>query len=902
MTDPSQTSSACDSGGGRLFQESVPATDYVPFPVEALRRSVPDLFEQAVAKHAERLAVRGRARELTYDALNRRANRVAHAILSARGNREEPVALLLEHDVATIVGILGVLKAGKSYVPLDASYPRERIDYILADTQVELLLSSDKTLSMARARRQNEATILNIDRLDRGLSEGNPGLSIPCHAIAAVMYTSGSTGRPKGVMYAHRNLLHSARVATNGYHVCQEDRNALLASCSFGASISDVYTPLLNGGRVCPFNVRNEGVSGLPEWLVREGITILHVVPTLFRNFVNALRGDERFPKLRLVALGGETIQMSDMDLYRRYMPDHCLLRVSFALSEAAATVSRVLIDKATDIPGNVVPAGYAVEDTEVLVVDDEGRPVGSDTVGEIVIQGPYLSPGYWRRPDLTAQAFRPVPGRDGLRSYRTGDLGRLSPDGCLTYVGRKDFQLKIRGFRVEPGEIETALGAHGSVKDVVVVAREDAPGDKRLVAYVAANGAPQPTAGELKESLKAKLPDYMVPSAIVVLEKLPLTPNDKVDRLALPAPDRAAFAGDAPFVPARTLVERQLAKIWTEILRVGDVGVTDNFFDLGGHSLLAVRLFTQIENIFGRKLPLATLMNAPTIEKLASVLREQPIGGASSALMPIETGGTLPPFFCVASRDALAFLYLARHLGADQPFYALHPLNLIDLEAPRFEVGDLVRRYAEALRAVQRTGPYFIGGICYGGIIACELANELQRQGQEVALLALLDTPYPWTVLPRPFAKVMRSAARSWHTFQRLDRGSRWSYVCSRSRALFRRTTGRVDVSAEPDTAGAVDAVYWRVIPQAYQRAFAHYRPKPYSFPVALFLASDTPVGFLSDWRMKWRKLATGKHETHVVPGDHDAILREPHVRTLTAKLRESLRAAQQNTPRAAP
>jgi amino acid adenylation domain-containing protein len=425
-----------------------PTNTFIEFKKENIEQSIPDRFEQQVDRYPNRLAVKAKSHALTYDTLNKVTNRVARAILAQRGEGEEPIALLLGHSGSAIIAILGILKAGKIYVPLDPSYPQARMTYMLEDSQAGLIVTNNKNLSLAASLATHRATqnvcpVLNINEIDTSLSTENLGLSIPPDTNAYLIYTSGSTGQPKGVVHTHRNALHKIRGYTNHCHICADDRLLLLASFSFSSSTATIFGALLNGAAVFPFNVKEQGLTRLAGWLIQEEITIYHSVATSFRHFIGTLTGEETFPKLRLIRLGSETIYKQDVELYRRHFPQDCILYVGMSTTETGS-VCRYFVDKETEITDNVVPAGHAVEGMEILLLDDEGQTVGLNQVGEIAVRSRCLSPGYWRRPDLTRAKFLPDPEGGDKRIYLTGDLGRMRPDGCLEHLGRKDFQVKI--------------------------------------------------------------------------------------------------------------------------------------------------------------------------------------------------------------------------------------------------------------------------------------------------------------------------------------------------------------------------------------------------------------------------------------------------------------------------
>ncbi len=588
-----------------------PTGTFVPFRKEETERSIPARFEQQVSRDPGRLALRSRGREWSYGSLNQAANRLAHAILERRGPRPEPVALLLERGAALVVAIMGALKAGRFYVPLDPSFPRARLAYLLEDSQARLVLTNTRNLLVAHDLARDRCPLVNLDELDSQLPTDDPVLAISPDAVAHVFYTSGSTGRPKGVVGTHRSALHVIRIETNAYRLCADDRLTSLTSAGW-----DVFRALLNGGSVYPVDVTEEGLPNLAGWLIHEEITTYSSVATLFRNFVAILTGQEEFPRLRLVELFGEPVYRRDVDLYRKHFVPGCILVNTFGATEVVHA-SHYFVGRETRLAESIVPGGYAVEDKEILVLDDDGREAGIDQVGEIAVRSRYLSPGYWRRPDLTDAVFMCDPDGRAERLYRTGDLGRQALDGCLVHLGRKDRQVKIRGNRVDVTEIEAALLGVENVKEAVVVAQTGA-GDPRLVAYVVPATQPAPSTTALRRVLAETLPISMIPSAFVALDAVPLTPTGKVDRRALPEPRGARPALSSPFVAPRTPVEATLAQIWAEILGLDEVGIDDHFLDLGGDSLLAGQVCSRAMNAFRVEVGAHALFQCPTVADMA--------------------------------------------------------------------------------------------------------------------------------------------------------------------------------------------------------------------------------------------------------------------------------------------
>jgi amino acid adenylation domain-containing protein len=600
-----------------------PSGAFEEFKKEGIDQSILDRFEQQVQLYPHRLAVKTKDQILSYDALNKAANRMAHAILAASGGGNEPIGLLLEHGLPMVTGFLGALKAGKICVPLDPSYPGKTIDHMLQDSQADLILTNNKNLSFAVKLARGKRSVVNTDECESRVPDKNLGLSISPHSLSGIFYTSGSTGPSKGVIQNHRNLLYRIMAYTNAIHICKYDRLTGFQPFSFRAAEVQFFGALLNGAAFFPYDLKNEEPEYLADWLIREEITIYYAITTSFRHFIATLKGNEKFPSLRLVKIGGETVLQRDLEQYKKFLPQNCVFLINYAPTEAG-TSRLYFIDKEMHNIHNIMPIGYKVEDTEALLLDKSGLEVGVDQIGEIAIKSRYLSPGYWQSPELTEAKFFLAPGGGDERIYLTGDLGRMQPDGCLIHLGRKDFQVKIRGFRVEVAEIERALLDLYAIKEATVIAREEEQsGSKRLVAYLVPSFQSLPTVSELRRALKQSLPDYMIPSTFVEVDALPVTPTGKVDRHALPEPNLALLRLESLFVAPRGPTEKTLAKIWSEILVIEAVGIHDKFFELGGNSLLAARIISRVLNTFQVKLSLKQLLTAQTIAEMAVLITQ---------------------------------------------------------------------------------------------------------------------------------------------------------------------------------------------------------------------------------------------------------------------------------------
>ena len=874
-----------------------PTGTFVEFKKEEIEQSIPDCFEQMVRRYGERLAMKTKDHSVTYNELNKAANRVARAILDLRGEGPEPVAILLEHGAAMIVAILGVLKAGKFYVPLDSLYPPARITYLLNDSQAGLIVTDNNELSLGKEWVRDALDLVNIDELNAKLSDEDPGLSISPDTLSWIHYTSGSTGQPKGAVQNHRNVLHFIMNYTNGLHVCTDDR---LTHVNRG--VQDILGALLKGASVYPLDMRKEGLPRLAGWVIQEGITIYHSFPTLFRHFVHTLSGNEDFHKLRVICLEGEPVYKRDTELYKKWFSPGCIFVNRLGGTEARS-IRWYFLDKGTRMTDGTVPVGYAFDDTEILLVGDDGNPVGNNGIGEIAIKSRYLSPGYWRRPDLTKAKFLPDPDGGEERIYLTGDLGRMAPDGCLFHLGRKDFQVKIRGYRVEVGEVEMALVDIQGVKEAVVVARENRPGENSLVAYFVPSGKPAPSVSTLRRVLAEKLPDYMVPSAFVMLDALPLTGTGKVNLTALPEYSQTRPELENSLAAPRDSLELELTKLWEQVLEINPIGITDNFFDLGGHSLLAVRLFAEIERIFARKLPLVTLFRAPTIEQLAKILRSKEKTLSWPSLVAIQPNGNKPPFFCVYAHDrnTLQFRDLAQRLGPDQPFYGLI-LELDGNSVRHNRVEDFASHYIQQIRTLQSEGPYFLGGYCAGGKIALEMAHQLRGQNDKVAVLAVIDAYAPGYLKLRPW--VERSTNRIRHhldNFRGLGVKDKLGYLVEKGEIILARTKRRskeivnkvsrtICLSEAP---AFLEVQHKEEIQAEEGRLSSKYPRKVYPGKITVFAPSEGLDSYYHDLHMGWESWAAGGVEIHEVPGKFTSIIVDPSVQVIAQQLKGCLNRA---------
>jgi len=861
-----------------------------------------DRIEAQAARTAGTPAVVSGTGRLAYRELDRRANRLARHLRSLGVGPEVPVAICLERSLDLIVGILAVLKAGGAYVPLDPGYPRERLEFILRDTRAPILLTREPLLSSLRLRPPRAVCLDNADDAAAIAAAGASPLDRRPDRddLAYVIYTSGSTGLPKGVLVTHGNLARSTAARLDMYRETIAGF-LLLPPFAFDSSVAGIFWTLSSGGTlvVPPENV-HEDPHRLLDLIRGEHVSHWLSVPSLYAYTLAQARPDD-LASLRTVIVAGEVCPPELVAKHRGLLPE---ARLFNEYGPTEATVWCAAHECTTPARGvedgnHSVPIGRPIPGARLRVLDRKMEPAPIGVPGELYVGGAGVARGYLHRPDLTAEVFLPDPwsGERGARLYRTGDLGRFLPDGTLEFLGRTDHQIKLRGYRIEPGEIEAVLAQHLSIHESAVVVQEPSPGDSRLVAFVVPEAGEVVLPGDLRSFLKQKLPVHMVPSSIVALDSLPRTPNGKVDRRALRVV-RPGGAGRDPARPAtraaapRDDVERRLAALWEEVLNVRPIGVNESFFDLGGHSLLTVRLMARVESEFGRRLPLSTLFRGGTIAVLADALRR---GAAPDVRPPLVRlsgdSATGPPFYCVHPIGGTILCYgaLARRLGTDRPFMALEAPGLEDGDTPETSVQALASKYSEALRKHQPRGPYSLGGWSFGGVVAFEMARRLAARGERVSLLALIDSRAPGS-LPESSNPVDGS-----------------SLVAMLARELGGGSASGLDGVVERAKAEGLlppeirDAEVRRLLEvlRSNLKALRGYLPGIYPGRVTLFRAADATAHH-RDPTLGWGEIAAGGVEVHQVPGDHYSMLREPHVHALAGELRARLQAAVAGASRA--
>jgi len=876
------------------------------------------LFVEQAARCSEKVAVVCGYEQLTYQDLYARSRDLALYLQSEGVEPDTLVGLCMERSLEMVVSLLGILQAGGAYAPLDPDYPDERLAHMLLDSRAAIVLTQEKLLGKLAALVPADTRLVALDRQWSEIDDRVAGLKAenvqlrervqPGH-LAYVIYTSGSTGRPKGVMNEHRGVVNRLIWMQRAYGLDAEDAVLQKTPFSFDVSVWEFFWPLLVGARLVM--ARPEGHKD-PGYLVdairRNRITTLHFVPPMLQIFLEHTEAAQSLSLTRVIC-SGEALPSMGVRRFAECLP-HARLYNLYGPTEAAVDVTAWACPT-EEIPA-IIPIGRPIENTRIYILDASGALVPVGIAGELHIGGVQVARGYLNQPNLTAERFAldPFAAEAGARMYKTGDLARWRDDGTIEFLGRNDFQVKIRGFRIELGEVEMALTQHEAVKQAIVLAREDATGEKRLVGYVVMEGEwREQRVSELRSYLMERLPEYMAPSAWVVLDELPYTPNGKIDRRALPEPDNfGPQSGCGPREP-RDVVELRLLEIWENAFNVSPIGITDSFFDLGGHSLLAIRISSDINKEFNIDLPLNIFLREASVERLARMIRKEVGGARESIVVPIQPRGSRPAFFCVHPGGGQVFLYaaLARHLGSDQPFYGLQDPVLYEGGDPDISMEERASRYVEALREIQPQGPYFLGGWSFGGHVAFQMAQCLKSQGEDVALLLLLDTATPSRSI-EPDDETRRMAIILSELFL-LHHGSALPSLQELTDYLrqlepegqLKYVRAKLREHSIPELRKFPVKFYMKLL-ATRQQVLRRYTPKVYPGQITIIFSGEEAISQdLEEYperevnsTLGWDELSTEPVEIYYTPGDHNTMCLEPHVQTLAARLRFCLDKSQ--------
>ncbi len=831
-------------------------------------RCIHQLFEAQVERSPEATALVCEAQQLTYRELNARANRLAHHLRTLGVGPEVLVGVCLERSLELVVGLLAILKAGGAYVPLDPSYPAERLAFMLQDTQAPVLLTQQRLLARLPAYAGHT---LCLEREAASIARQpatNPPPSASPTNLAYVIYTSGSTGKPKGVMIEQRAVIRLVRNA-DYLQLGPHDGVAQASNASFDAATFEVWGALLDGARLVVLQTATlMDAQSLADAITSQRITTLFLTTALFNRLAHA--SPPPFAALTHLLFGGERADPNSVLRVLQHGAPRRLIHV-YGPTETTTFATWYAVTEANELRGHV-PIGRSISNTTTYIVDRDGQPQPVGVVGELLIAGDGVARGYWHRPELTAERFAsdPFSADSSARLYRTGDFARYRPDGNIEFIGRKDQQVKIRGFRIEPGEVEAVLASHPAVASCAVLVRETRPGESALVAYLAATEGATLSSETVRSFLSPKLPDYMLPAAFVVLPTLPLTTNGKVDRKKLPAPQEALEPDRARLQTPSSQLELHLVKLWERLLGVEGIGIRDSFFELGGHSLLAAQLFDEIERLFGRRLPLDTLWyGGATIADVARLLREDMQSVTWPILVPIKLSGTKPPLFVVHTMGGNLFHYdeLARALDPQQPVMGLQARGVYGREVPRHRIEDIAGDCIDAIRRHQARGPYLIAGYSSAGIVAFEVARQLESAGEKVGLLTLIDSFSPRAKRKRSIAQAAAATLRRLRL--RLVQERAYHAILHRSGlSHWRRLRG---------------------VGEAQRWAHWSYRARRYAGTACLFVANAS-LDLVHEPTLGWERLVRGGLRLHRLPGGHSSIMKAPLVKQLAAELQGEL------------
>ncbi|MBL7495405.1 non-ribosomal peptide synthetase [Frankia sp. CNm7] len=895
---------ATDSSRGKFSATGVPFRPLEPADLES---SISARF-RAVARMLPGVpALVSPGHSLTFAEADARADQAAAVLLAELGAGDEPVATLLPHSVGGLVGMLAALRTGRPLVMLDPMVPAARLGQILRQSGAVGCLTDPAgrpVLEEAGAT----VPLLDLEEVEAhpaaaatvgGLSPAGtpfPGDLGGADAVAAVVFTSGSTGEPKGVVWTNGTLVNDAYAGMLALGFAPGDRAALVLPYAFAAGFTVVGFALLNGVGLYAYDPRSLGIRDLPDWITSNELTTLHTTPSLLRSLVGALDDGAELTSLRLVTTCGEAVYGGDIAAIRPYLPPTAVY-TNWSGSSEVASLAFFEIAPGEQIPEGTIPAGWPAAGKDVTIEREDGGVVPAGETGDVVVSSHFLAAGYWNAPELSAAKFSRLP--DGRLRCATGDLGRFEPDGRLLLLGRRDAAVKVRGYLVEPSEIESALLALPEIAEAVVVAVRNPPEPNRLVAYIVPRaGDTTLSAAAIRRKLRMKLPTWMVPASIVPLPALPRTERGKVDRRALPEPP----ARSGSFRIPETQWEMLLADLWCRVLELEQVGVDDDFIELGGDSLAAEELRTLIAEEVGVRLPVTALVDAPTLGEFArKVSVAQRSGPAHPTIVPLRAGGTRPPLFCVAgaAQLALAYLSLARHLGDDQGVYAFQAHGFEQRGIPDWSVERAARRFVQLMRVIQPYGPYYVVGHSLGGLIALEMAQQLAAAGEEVALLTLLDSYLPASLRLAGDEEAARADGARQEavppaqardtvadTYRRRMRSLRKVLLPEDPRNLFNKDT--LLRMAQLPLTGLL------VLPglDEFDAFFAHgrmleryYRPKPWAGRALVYRAMHNP-----DPAKAWSRYLTGSHDYHDVPTEHFSMMREPHIVDIARGIRAEM------------
>ena len=832
-------------------------------------------FERQVAAVPDQLAIVTDGISLTYRALDQRAGHIAAALASLPSQRDRPIVLLMRDEVARIAAMIGALKAKRIFIPLAPDSPERWVTQVIEDSETVQIIVDRSTRSTAERAATGSITVMEVEGLAQSMPPRVTDRTASPDDTAYIVYTSGSTGGPKGVAISHRRLMRTCDVRYLLFGVGRRDQYANLTSSGVAAAMTNTLLPLLSGGCLFPFDLHRHGLQKLAPWLIAQKITYISIAGSLLRTWLASFPDDLRFPALlRFVWTIGERLYAQDVIRLARHLEGDWRIGHTYSSTEAGAVAVQVFTPSQLPDAG-IVAAGRPVDGVEVFIKDDAGALVAPGEIGEIVVRGRFLAQGYWNNPELTAKVFQTDPFDSAIRIYRTGDLGRLRNDGTLELMGRKGRRIRLRGYNIEPFQVECELMRQPGVTDAVVLLHDGAAGQEPcLVGYVVAPPNTSPSA--IRKGLAERLPSYMVPSHIVVLDKFPIASSGKIDHKALPPPDPDELRLAAPRPPSDDR-EHELLKIWQEVLKIPNIGVDDDFFELGGTSLQALMVFSEIEARLGHSLSPTTIVQAPTIARLADFIRTSAGANNSHSLVPLRATGKGQPLFLVHNRYCFVMYYrhLLSALRSDRPAFGLQPPPLDGSHHIPRTVETMAADYVLEIRRAQLRGPYFLAGHSFGGLVSFEIAQQLVRAGESVSFLGLIDTTLvsPPSDSHQDLTRRLRVGHRLFAFFEKLN----WISEIAWQRWYVLRLSLGQPIPYDHRTT-------W--YDWVCRRASRNYVPKSYAGHITMF----SSAGNSERQKAHWGPLATGGLTIFEVAATHDDIVLPPYSKLLAKHFNDCL------------